>query len=42
MNDSSLAAKRRAEALEVIFFQPSVRAQHDDLLLLLCVLAYDT
>ena len=24
------------------FFQPSLQAQHDDLLLLLCVLSYDT
>ena len=32
-SDSSLAAKRRAEALHVDFFQQSVRAQHDELLL---------
>ena len=28
-SDSSLAAKRRAEALPVFFFQPSIRAQHE-------------
>ena len=32
-SDSSLAAKRRAEAFHVDFFQQSVRAQHDELLL---------
>ena len=37
--DSTLAAKRRAEGLDVVFFQASIRAQHDDLplVLLLCV-----
>ena len=38
LTGSSLAAKRRAAALYVVFFQPSIRAQHDYLLLLLCVL----
>ena len=28
-SDSSLAAKRRAEALHVVFFQQSIRAQHE-------------
>ena len=31
LTDSSLAAKRRAEALHSVFFQPSIRAHHDDL-----------
>ena len=37
---SSLAAKRRAETLHVYLFHPTIRAQHDDqlLLLLLCTL----
>ena len=28
-SDSSLAATRRAEALHVVFFQQSIRAQHE-------------
>ena len=38
LTDSSLAGKRRAEALHVVCCQPSIRAQHDDLLLLLLLL----
>ena len=30
LTDSSLDAKRRAEALHVVFFQRSIRAQHDE------------
>ena len=38
LTDSSLAAKRRADALHVVFVQQIIRAQHDELLL--CVLSY--
>jgi len=38
LTDSSLAGERRAEALHVVCCQPSIRAQHDDLLLLLPLL----
>ena len=43
--DSSQAVHTRTEALHIIYFQPSVRAQHDELvllllLLLLCVLSH--
>ena len=31
LTDSNLAAKRRAEALHLVFFQPSNQAHHDDL-----------
>ena len=38
LTDFGLAEKRLAEALHVILFQPSIRAQHDDLMSLLVLL----